>query len=104
MPKNETYLTVTGAIRYNMTNDYMFRAILQENEKVLRGLVASLLHMPPEEIKEIHIENPIILGDAIDMKNIVLDIHLKLNNNRFLNIEMQILNKHDWQDRSLFYL
>ncbi len=104
MPKNETYLTVTGEIRYNMTNDYMFRAILQENEKVLRGLVSSLLHMRPEEIENIHIENPIILGDAIDKKNIVLDIHLKLNNNRLLNIEMQILNEHDWPERSLFYL
>lgn len=72
MPKKETYLTVTGKIRYNMTNDYMFRAILQENEKVLRGLVSSLLHMRPEEIEDIHIENPIILGDAIDKKNITL--------------------------------
>lgn len=104
MPKQETYLTVTGEIRYTMTNDYMFRAILQENEKVLRGLVSSLLHMCPEEIKEIHIENPIILGDAINRKNVVLDIHLKLNNNRFLNIEMQVLNEHDWPERSLFYL
>ena len=25
----------TGSIRYNMTNDYMFRYILQKNQKVL---------------------------------------------------------------------
>lgn len=76
MPKNETYLTVTGEIRYNMTNDYMFRAILQENEKVLRGLVSSLLHMRPEEIKSISVENPITLGDAMDKKTIVFDVKI----------------------------
>ena len=27
----------TVVIQYNMTNDYMFRYILQQNEKVLRG-------------------------------------------------------------------
>ena len=87
MPKNETYLTVTGEIRYNMTNDYMFRAILQKNERVLRGLVASLLHMQP-----------------IDEKTIVLDVKIKLNNNSYLNLEMQVLNEKNWTDRSLFYL
>ena len=33
-----------GEIDYTLTNDYMFRAILQSNEKVLRGLISSLLH------------------------------------------------------------
>ena len=31
----------TVVIQYNMTNDYMFRYILQKNEKVLRGLVCA---------------------------------------------------------------
>ena len=38
-------------IDYNMTNNYMFRYILQSNEKVLRGLICALLHLNPEEIK-----------------------------------------------------
>ena len=104
MPKNETYLTVTGEIRYNMTNDYMFRAILQENEKVLRGLVSSLLHMRPEDIKTITVENPITLGDAMDRKTIVFDVKLILNTNVLINLEMQLLNEHNWPERSLFYL
>lgn len=68
MPKQETHLTVTGEIRYNMTNDYMFRSILQKNKKVLHGLVSSLLHMRPEEIVSITIENPITLGNSVDDK------------------------------------
>lgn len=104
MPKEETYLTITGEIRYNMTNDYMFRVILQENEKVLRGLVSSLLHMKPDKIKSISVENPITLGDAMNKKTIVFDVKIILNNNTLINLEMQLLNEHNWVERSLFYL
>ena len=35
----------TGPVRIRMTNDYLFKALLQKNEKVLRGLICSMLHM-----------------------------------------------------------
>lgn len=104
MPKEQSYLTATGKIRYNMTNDYMFRAILQKNPKVLKGLISSLLHLQPEQIKSLIIENPIILGEAIDTKELILDIRVRLNDNTLINLEMQIANEHNWTDRSLFYL
>ena len=34
MAQEYTYLNATGVIHYNMTNDYMFRYILQKNQKV----------------------------------------------------------------------
>ena len=40
-----SYLSATGKIDYNMTNNYMFRYILQKNQKVLKGLICSLLHL-----------------------------------------------------------
>lgn len=40
-------------IAYNMTNNYMFRFVLQQNEKVLKGLICALLHLKPEQIKKI---------------------------------------------------
>ena len=104
MQENQTNVIPTGKIRYTMTNDYMFRAILQKNNRILRGLVSSLLHMNVEKIEEITIENPIILGEAISEKTIVMDIHIKLNNNSYINLEMQVINQHNWTDRSLFYL
>ena len=104
MPKNQNYLTATGKIPYNMTNDYMFRAILQKNEKVLRGLVSSMLHMRVDNIIDIRIDNPIVLGEAINKKTIVLDIRITLNNNTNINLEMQVINERNWTDRSLFYL
>ena len=35
------YEQATGPIDFGFTNDYMFRAILQKNAKVLKGLVCA---------------------------------------------------------------
>lgn len=93
-----------GEVPYNMTNDYMFRAVLQSNNKVLRGLICSLLHLEESEIHSVEITNPIILGEAIDDKEIRLDINVRLNNKSIINLEMQVANKLNWQNRSLIYL
>ena len=65
------YEHATGEIPYNMTNNYMFIAVLQEDKFALRGLVASLLHRDPEEITDITILNPIELGVDIDLKDYI---------------------------------
>ena len=39
-----SFQAAKGVIQYRMTNNYMFRYILQKNEKVLTGLICSLLH------------------------------------------------------------
>ena len=102
--KTTSYKEATGKIRYNMTNDYMFRYILENNEKVLTGLVCSLLHLRPEDIKELRITNPITQGYAIQDKEFVLDIQVMLNNEEMLELEMQVANQENWTDRSLVYL
>lgn len=106
--KNDTlhhsFQNATGAISYNMTNDYMFRVILQENEFALRGLIGSLLHLNQNEIKSVLITNPIKLGEQIDSKTFILDINLLLNDDTHLNLEMQVVNPLNWPDRSLSYL
>jgi len=43
MPMSETqklsFMEASGEISYNMTNNFMFRYILQENQNVLKGLI-----------------------------------------------------------------
>ena len=99
-----SYTDTTGVIQYNMTNDYMFRYILQKNEKVLRGLICALLNLKPEEITSVELQNPIDLSKNITGKDFVLDIKILLNNNQLLNLEMQVKNQFNWVDRSLTYL
>ena len=99
-----SYKEATGEIGYGMTNDYMFRAVLQKNVKVLKGLICSLLHLSEEEVHTVQITNPIELGDDIDDKTFVLDIKVILNNSAIINLEMQMQNERNWEERSLSYL
>jgi predicted transposase/invertase (TIGR01784 family) len=94
----------TGNIDYNMTNDYMFRAVLQKNEIVLKGLICALLRLSEEEIISINILNPIELGKAMGDKEFILDIKVLLNNHEIVNLEMQVNQKPGWEERSLSYL
>ncbi len=93
----------SGKIPYNMTNDYMFRAVLQKNAKVLAGLVGSLLHLDPETL-DVEIANPIILGESIDDKTFVLDVEVTVNKKTHLDLEMQVINYGNWKERALSYL
>lgn len=94
----------TGEIPFKLTNDYLFRAVLQKNGKVLEGLICSLLHFNPTDIESLEILNPIELGESIDNKEFRLDVLIKLNNNERINLEMQVNNLLDWPNRSLAYL
>jgi predicted transposase/invertase (TIGR01784 family) len=93
-----------GPIRYTLTNDYMFRAFLQKNQHVLKQLICSLLHLDLNAVKSLRITNPIQLGKTIDNKDFVLDINIRMNNNTFINLEMQVNNEYNWPERSLSYL
>ena len=94
----------TGVIQYNMTNNYMFRYILQQNEKVLKGLICALLHLKPEQVKNVEIKNPINLAGDVSGKEFILDINIMLNDDTLINLEMQVANEHNWPERSLSYL
>ena len=98
-----SYTEATGVIRFKMTNNYMFRFILQKNKKVLTGLICSLLHLQPKDIKKIEITNPINLAGDVSGKEFILDIHVMLNDNTLINLEMQVGNEYNWPERSLSY-
>ena len=98
------YTSLTGPVEYHLTNDYMFRAVMQKNENVLKHLLCALLRISAESVEKLEIMNPIILGAEIDSKTCILDIRLLLNNNHYYNIEMQVSKQKYWKERSLTYL
>ncbi|MDE6846405.1 MAG: Rpn family recombination-promoting nuclease/putative transposase [Lachnospiraceae bacterium] len=104
MNLNTSFQNAHGKIPYGMTNDYMFRAVLQSNNKVLRGLICSLLHLTEKEVFSVEITNPIILGESIESKEVRLDISVLLNKRTIINLEMQVANRLNWQNRSVVYL
>ncbi len=94
----------SNGIKYPLTNDFMFKAVLQRSERALKGLLSALLHMEMEEIAAVRILNPIEIGSVIDEKMMMLDLKLELNDSRILDVEMQVLDEGNWPERSLTYL
>ncbi len=116
MSQNTSFLTLlppspylplsgrSGKLPFMLTNDYMFKVVLQTDETILCALLCSLLDLTPGDIHSIVITNPFVPGATIEDKDTILDIRLVLNGDRLINLEMQIKNKGDWPERSLCYL
>jgi len=100
----EEWRHANGKIAYGMTNDYMFRMVLQSNNNVLKGIISSMMHVPLDTIDFVEIANPIELGKYIEDKDYILDIKVRLNDNSIINLEMQVADLGNWQNRSLSYL
>ena len=94
----------TGEINIRLVNDFLFRALLQRNNRVLKGLIASLLHMQMDEIQSVTIENEIVLGEHIPDKTFILDIRVLMKDDSLINLEMQVINQQNWVERSMSYL
>ncbi len=93
-----------GALPISMTNDYLFRALMQRSPQTLSALLSALLHINPDDITQVTILNPIELGRTIQDKEFLLDIKLELNRRSHINLEMQVINEKNWPERSLCYL
>lgn len=106
--KNQPYMQATGVLPHSLVNDYMFKALLQKNQVVLKHLVCSMLHLRPEEVVSVVLRNPIVLGKVLaedfDSKTFVLDVNVLLNDQVLINLEMQVVNYKNWPERSLTYL
>lgn len=83
----QAFDTACGPIPYGLTNDYMFRTVLQANNKVLRGLICSLLHLSKDEVISVEITNPVLLGKSVESKEVRLDIMVLLNNLTTINLD-----------------
>ena len=98
------FLNATGSVKVGMTNDYMFRAVLQECNEALVALICSVLHLSRDTVHSAEITNPIILGNHLGDKEVILDVNVFFDDSRYINLEMQIANRGNWFDRSLYYL
>ena len=86
-----------------LTNDAMFHMVFLNNEKARKGLVSVLLGIPESEIQDAEVMNPMQFPDAFDAKQTVLDLRLHLNDNSYLNLEMQVRRFPHWTNRVVVY-
>ena len=101
-----SYYPKEGALPVRMTNDLLFHYLLQDHddEDILKGIISSFCNIPIEEIKSVVVQNPISYGEKLDSKTMVLDVKALLNDNRIINLEMQVINYNDWPERSISYI
>lgn len=83
--------------------DFAFKEIMMD-EKARIGFLSAVLKIKPEEIKETQILNTNLRKEHEDDKQGILDVRLLMNNDREIDIEIQLSELKIWADRSLFYL
>jgi hypothetical protein len=76
----------------------------QQHSRLLINLLNGLFKTSRDTlIESVTILNPALDREQIDDKACILDIRAITNQGEQLNIEMQIINRHDWIERSLYY-
>ena len=73
LTEDDGWKSLTGELPVKMTNDYLFRALLQSDNDTLKALLASLLRIDVSDIRSAEVTNPILLGESIEDKRYHLD-------------------------------
>ncbi|MCU7666813.1 Rpn family recombination-promoting nuclease/putative transposase [Bacillus thuringiensis] len=87
----------------DLKNDYAFKKIFG-NEKNKEFLVRFLNDLLKTDIQDIVILNPEIQPEFYAGKKVLLDVRAKTEDDRKINIEIQVNDLFDMVNRSLFYL
>lgn len=86
-----------------LTNDVAFRQVFH-NKIALKGLLAALLGLKKEDIMEIEYRDTAVTGEYADNHGGTMDLKINLNQEKNINIELQMEFFPFWRERSLFYL
>ena len=86
-----------------LTSDYVFKRIFgqEDSKSALKDFLESILDV---KIKDIEINNPEIPKNYYDSKFAILDLRVTLNTEVVVDVEMQMQNQHNMQQRSPFYM
>ncbi|PEQ53145.1 Rpn family recombination-promoting nuclease/putative transposase [Bacillus cereus] len=90
----------------NLRVDFAFKRLfgVEGNEEILIGFLNEVLQSSlDEEIISLHLDDPHLPREQKDDKLSILDLRATLNNGIKLNIEIQVRDKKDMIERSLFY-
>lgn len=86
-----------------ITNDYIFKKIFSKkgNESILKDFLIAILEIP---IEKVEVQTEVSLEKQLEENKLGrLDILAILNDDTIVNIEVQILNPHNFVERTLYY-
>ena len=85
-----------------LTNDYTFTEVMK-NPFILKGFLSDVLGIPIREIENIQVLDR-YLGRLSKEGNLgILDIKVEVSHVGIIDIELQMLDAEDWENRSIFY-
>jgi len=89
--------------RLPLTDDYIFKRVFafEGNESVLKDFLEAILR---KDIKEVTIKNPEIIPYEKHEKRGLLDIKAETDDGMVLDVEMQMKDKKDTEERGVQYL
>ena len=89
--------------RLPLTDDYIFKRVFafEGNESVLKDFLQAILK---KDIKKVTIKNPEIIPYEKDEKRGLLDIKAETDDGTILDVEMQMKDRKDTQERGIQYL
>ena len=89
--------------RLPLTSDYVFKRIFarEENNSMLTDFLESILNI---HINKVEVKNPELTPNMADEKLGILDLKLDIDNERIVDVEMQVSNEHNIKERSSTYL
>ncbi|MCQ2514737.1 MAG: Rpn family recombination-promoting nuclease/putative transposase, partial [Ruminococcus sp.] len=82
--------------------DVVFKTLFVKHPDLLKSFIADILDLNINDIESIEITNPELPPETVDGKFSRLDLNLKIND-KLVNVEIQINNQEDYNDRVLFY-
>ena len=89
--------------RLPITNDYIFKRLFafEGNESILKDFLEAILK---KDIEEVEIKNPEIIPYEKDEKRGLLDIKAQIDDGTILDIEMQMEDEKNTEERGTEYL
>ena len=86
-----------------LTSDVVFKRVFskEENKDLLKSLLESILGT---KLKSIEIKNPEMSPDLSDVKAGTLDLKISINEDTIIDVEMQVGNENNINDRETRYL
>ncbi len=81
----------------SLTNDFAFKKTFR-NKIALTGLLSSLLDIPAGEITSLEFPDTFLHGEYAEDREGILDVKVRLNHCKKVNIEIQLLSHPFWEE------
>ena len=89
--------------RLPLNSDIVFKRVFskEENKELLKSLLEAILN---RKIENVEVKNPEIPRNLSDSKAGMLDIKAQVDGNIVVDVEMQVKNEDNIDDRSISYM